>query len=153
MLSWQNRVLGRQVLFYNSVLLLVLVLVWILVTFTEFNYNSNVLDPFWFSIVFSILGEYISSFLSAIINQHSAFLEFVHRKRDKNKDDIQKQEQSINKFGLSVSLFVCLFVSNKRQNGWTDRAQILVYLVCLVCMWLLYCLLFSMYVVAVLSTV
>jgi len=29
---------------------------------------------------------------------------------------------SIYKFGLSVS--VCLFVSNKRQNGWTDRAQI-----------------------------
>ena len=24
---------------------------------------------------------------------------------------------------LSVCLFVCLFVSNKRQNGWTDRAQ------------------------------
>ena len=32
---------------------------------------------------------------------------------------------SIYKFGLSVCLFVCLFVSNKRQNGWTDRAQIL----------------------------
>ena len=31
---------------------------------------------------------------------------------------------SIYKFGLSVCLFVCLFVSNKRQNGWTDRAQI-----------------------------
>ena len=31
---------------------------------------------------------------------------------------------SINKFGLSVCLFVCLFVANKRQNGWTDRAQI-----------------------------
>ena len=29
----------------------------------------------------------------------------------------------IYKFGLSVCLFVCLFVSNKRQNGWTDRAQ------------------------------
>ena len=28
------------------------------------------------------------------------------------------------KFGLSVCLSVCLFVSNKRQNGWTDRAQI-----------------------------
>ena len=27
---------------------------------------------------------------------------------------------SIYKFGLSV----CLFVSNKRQNGWTDQAQI-----------------------------
>ena len=25
---------------------------------------------------------------------------------------------------MSVCLFVCLFVSNKRQNGWTDRAQI-----------------------------
>ena len=31
---------------------------------------------------------------------------------------------SIYKFGLSVSPSVCLFVSNKRQNGWTDRAQI-----------------------------
>ena len=33
--------------------------------------------------------------------------------------------KSIYKFGLSVFLSVfCLFVSNKRQNGWTDRAQI-----------------------------
>jgi len=36
--------------------------------------------------------------------------------------------KSIYKFGLSVLVFVCLsvclFVSNKRQNGWTDRAQI-----------------------------
>jgi len=30
----------------------------------------------------------------------------------------------IYKFSLSVWVFVCLFVSNKRQNGWTDRAQI-----------------------------
>jgi len=28
--------------------------------------------------------------------------------------------QRVNSFGLSV----CLFVSNKRQNGWTDQAQI-----------------------------
>ena len=33
-------------------------------------------------------------------------------------------DKSIYKFGLSVCLSVCLFVSNKRQNGWTDRAQI-----------------------------
>ena len=25
---------------------------------------------------------------------------------------------------MFVLVFVCLFVSNKRQNGWTDRAQI-----------------------------
>ena len=31
--------------------------------------------------------------------------------------------QSIYKFGLSVCLFVCLFVSNKRKNDRTDRAQ------------------------------
>ena len=35
-----------------------------------------------------------------------------------------KPNISIYKFGLPVCLFVCLFVSNKRQNGWTDRAQI-----------------------------
>ena len=32
---------------------------------------------------------------------------------------LTNKTQSIYKFGLSV----CLFVSNKRQNGWTDRAQ------------------------------
>ena len=31
----------------------------------------------------------------------------------------------IYKFGLSVMVGVCLFVSNKRQNGWIDWAQIL----------------------------
>ena len=38
------------------------------------------------------------------------------------------KSESIYKFGSSVCLFVCLsvclLVSNKRQNGWTDRAQI-----------------------------
>ena len=34
-----------------------------------------------------------------------------------------KPNISIYKFGLPVCLFVCLFVSNKRQNGWTDRAH------------------------------
>ena len=34
------------------------------------------------------------------------------------------KSESIYKFGSSVCLFVCLFVSNKRQNGWTDWAQI-----------------------------
>ena len=32
--------------------------------------------------------------------------------------------KSIYKFSLSVLVSVCLFVSNKRENGWTDRAQI-----------------------------
>ena len=38
-----------------------------------------------------------------------------------------KKPPSIYKFGLSVCLSVCLFVClcNKRQNGWTDQAQIL----------------------------
>ena len=33
---------------------------------------------------------------------------------------VKWSSESIFKFGLSV----CLFVSNKRQNGWTDQAQI-----------------------------
>ena len=32
--------------------------------------------------------------------------------------------KSIYKFGLSVWVSVCLFVSNQRQNGQTDQAQI-----------------------------
>ena len=31
---------------------------------------------------------------------------------------------SIYKLCLLVCLFACVFVSNKRQNGWTDRTQI-----------------------------
>ena len=38
--------------------------------------------------------------------------------------ELNKSKKSINKFGLSGCLFVCLFVSNKRQNGWTARANI-----------------------------
>ena len=41
---------------------------------------------------------------------------------------VQPKNTSIYKFGssvwVSVRLFVCLFVSNKRQNDWTDRAKI-----------------------------
>ena len=44
--------------------------------------------------------------------------------RDKRVTEIDYQLKSIYKFGLSVCLSVCFFVSNKRQNGWTDRAQI-----------------------------
>ena len=41
-------------------------------------------------------------------------------KRLRSKLDLEIFKLSIYKFGLSV----CLFVSNKRQNGWTDRAYI-----------------------------
>ena len=41
----------------------VVILVWILVAFTStFNYNSNILDPFWFSVAFSFLGAEKSFF-------------------------------------------------------------------------------------------
>ena len=33
--------------------------------------------------------------------------------------------KSMYKFSLAVLVFVCLFISDKGQNGWTDRAQIL----------------------------
>ena len=41
-----------------------------------------------------------------------------------NLQDDPQVDKSIYKFNLSVCMFVCLFVSNKRQNGLTDRAQI-----------------------------
>ena len=39
------------------------------------------------------------------------------------KNPFVDQHLYINLACLSVMVFVCLFVSNKRQNGWTDRAQ------------------------------
>ena len=48
----------------------VVILVWILVAFTStFNYNSNILDPFWFSVAFSFLGAEKSFFLSHVKNK------------------------------------------------------------------------------------
>ena len=52
-------------------------------------------------------------------------LETVLRDRSKqattsSRSFLNTNSSSIYKFGLSG----CLFVSNKRQNGWTDRAQI-----------------------------
>ena len=57
----------------------VVILVWILVAFTStFNYNSNILDPFWFSVTFSFLGAEKSFFLSHVKNTAcgSIFLTF-----------------------------------------------------------------------------
>ena len=49
------------------------------------------------------------------------FFYWIHKNMQKPRQAIHLY---INLACLSVCFFVCLFVWNKRQNGWTDRAQI-----------------------------
>ena len=56
LVSWQSRIYQRQVYLFNSLLMLVLVVILILVSsVTSFNYNTNVMNSFWFSVCISLL--------------------------------------------------------------------------------------------------
>ena len=48
--SWQRKFYQIQILLINSIFLLILSVIFCLVTLTRsFNYNSNILDTFWFN--------------------------------------------------------------------------------------------------------
>ena len=48
--SWQRRFYQMQILLINSIFIVILSVIFCLVTMTRsFNYNSNILDTFWFN--------------------------------------------------------------------------------------------------------
>ena len=50
LMSWQRKFYQIQILLINSIFLLILSVIFCLVTLTRsFNYNSNILDTFWFN--------------------------------------------------------------------------------------------------------
>ena len=59
---WQVKVYQSQVLIINSIYMVILAVIFCLVTISKsFNYNSNILDPFWFNtcIILSFLSGFI----------------------------------------------------------------------------------------------
>ena len=54
------------------------------------------------------------------------FREIIHNLKyhDLYVSNIKQANSSFHLYINLACLFVCLFVSNKRRNGWTDRAQI-----------------------------
>ena len=76
------------------------------------------------SYVYSVVGDYINTMKNSIDFNFDLYQAVKHRSHEKlsiKKDYLQNCNLFINLACLSV----CLFVSNKRQNGGTDRAQIL----------------------------
>ena len=54
--TWQRRLYQAQILVINTGLLLVLAVIFYLVTIsTSFNYNSNILEPWWFHTVLGLV--------------------------------------------------------------------------------------------------
>ena len=76
-------------------------------------FNNSSRKCAWFSLGWASVGSKFrlkNFFIFTLRNFLKSFTKMI----------FVNKVQSIYKFGLSV----CFFVSNKRQNGWTDRAQI-----------------------------
>ena len=68
LVRWQSRIYQRQVYFFNSLLMLVLVVVLILVSSVKsFNYNTNIMNSFWFILCLSLL--LVSGVISIIMTR------------------------------------------------------------------------------------
>ena len=60
--NWQVKVYQSQVIIINSIYMVILAVIFCLVTISKsFNYNSNILDPFWFNtcVILSFLSGFI----------------------------------------------------------------------------------------------
>ena len=52
LIMWQSNIYQRQVYLFNSLLMIVLIVIWILVSGVQsFNYNTNVINSFWFTFI------------------------------------------------------------------------------------------------------
>ena len=60
--NWQVKMYQSQVFIINSIYMVILAVIFCLVTISKsFNYNSNILDPFWFNtcVILSFLSGFI----------------------------------------------------------------------------------------------
>jgi hypothetical protein len=67
-LAWQRRSLQLQTIVINTLVLVIVGVLFFLVTVsTDFNYNTNILSPLWFNtcILLLVLSFFISLFLAA----------------------------------------------------------------------------------------
>lgn len=63
--TWQRKFYQVQVYIINTVIMIILTIIFCLVTVSKsFNYNSNILDPFWFNI--TILLTMLSGIISVL---------------------------------------------------------------------------------------
>ena len=55
-LDWQNKVMRSQIFLFNTSILIIVLVIFFLVTFVpSFNYKTNILNFFWFSLAVSFL--------------------------------------------------------------------------------------------------
>ena len=66
LVMWQSSIYQRQVYLFNSLLMIVLIVLWILVSGVQsFNYNTNVINHFWFTFIMIMMM--ISGIISILL--------------------------------------------------------------------------------------
>ena len=66
LVMWQSSIFQRQVYLFNSLLIIVLIVLWVLVSGVQsFNYNTNVINSFWFTFIMIMMM--ISGVISIIL--------------------------------------------------------------------------------------
>ena len=136
LLDWQNRVMRSQICLFNTSILLIVCVIFTLVTFVpSFNYKTNILNFFWFSMAFCFLvlmglstliwsiwvfpSKIFSLKLSIGNKEDNTMKTSVTRKRhitgESNRDSIYSASASIIKgdngpWGIEMKVIYCFFV-------------------------------------------
>ena len=108
LLRWQRRSFQLQTFVVNSLVMVVLGVIFFLVTIsTSFNYNTNILSPLWFntSVLLLVLSFFISLFLAAELSSSRA--DFAVSSRTLFQPSFPESGW---KTGVSVALLLLLLV-------------------------------------------
>ena len=106
LVKWQSSIYQRQVYFFNSILMIVLVVIFILVSAVpSFNYNTNVIDSSWFPICMSMM---LLSGLISIVVTRCLSSQCDGDSSSADSDEPQSEDESLTYRRLSVSTVSCL---------------------------------------------
>ena len=110
LVSWQSRIYQRQVYCFNSVLIIVLLIILILVhSVPSFNYNTNVISSFWFLVTVTML--LVSGLISILLTSCLTRPSLLPASDDSARPDDSQREDSLSCRRLCLSSLSCLLSS------------------------------------------
>ena len=117
LIMWQSNIYQRQVYLFNSLLMIVLIVIWILVSGVQsFNYNTNVINSFWFTfiMVMMLMSGVISISLTWCLTKRwhksSELKSGPSHQESESYERSSKPHDSLSSRHLCVNTFICLGV-------------------------------------------
>ena len=113
LIKWQTKIYQRQVFVFNVVLMVVMIVIFILVSFVKsFNYHTNVMNSFWFSMSMALLlvSGIISILTTAALNMDNIGRKVTQESCFYGSAD-EVQEETFSKTRLCLNTIFCLVLS------------------------------------------